>query len=348
MQFAIYALREAASFKNQSALLCKTARRLGFEVEERDISQPANFKKDYFDRTIFLAPLWMRYVTDAVRLSCPWLSKHFTFYGPVDGPFMLNVSFFKVLEQIETITTSKWCVEQIHKSGAKVDGFIYHGIDPDDFKFKKEQIQQQREHWTKANHDAHVFFSNCNPIHRKGFHHLAKALTLMEQTNRNDYLFVLHTGKQKALAIAPELAKAQHLIIEDLYNTLPFRQIALKTASADCYVMPSLLEGFGLPLLESAAAERPAIFVDAGPMNEILSNVEGYPIPFSSIKVEEWKGPQCHAQLHDYDPQELANAMIHVLDHQEEAREKGKRARKRAEDFHYWKVYKNFVKGRVK
>ncbi len=348
MRFAIYALREAASFRNQSALLCKTATRLGFEVIERDISQPANFKKDYFDRTIFLAPLWMRYVTDSIRLSCPWLSKHFSFYGPVDGPFTLNVSFFKVLEQIEVITTSKWCVEQIHKANAKVDGFIYHGIDPDDFKFKKEQIEQQRQRWSKENPDLYVFFSNLNPIHRKGFHHLAKALILMEQTGRADYVFVLHTGKAKALAIAPELAKAQHLIIEDLYNTLPFRQIALKTASCDCYVMPSMLEGFGLPLLESAAAERPAIFVDTAPMNEILSDEEGYPIPFTSIKQEEWKAPQCYAQLHDYDPQELANSMLHVLDHRKEAEEKGKRARKRSEDFDYWKVYKNFVKGRVK
>jgi glycosyltransferase involved in cell wall biosynthesis len=348
MKFVVYSLRDAASFKNQSFLLFKTAVRLGFEAEERDIMQPADFKKDYYDRCIFLAPLWNKYVVDAVRLSCPWLSKHFSFYGPVDGPFTLNVSYFNLLKNMEVITTSKWCVEQIRKSGAKVDGFCYHGINHEDFKFKKEQIIQQRQHWSKENPDLYVFFSNCNPIHRKGFHHLAKALKLMEQTGRTDYVFVLHTGKAKALAIAPELAKAQHLIIEDLYNTLPFRQIALKTASCDCFVMPSLLEGFGLPLLESAAAERPAIFIDSAPMNEILSPVEGYPIPFTSIKQEEWKAPQCYAQLHDYDPQALADAMIHVLDHKEEAREKGKRARKRSEDFDYWKVYKNFVKGRVK
>jgi glycosyltransferase involved in cell wall biosynthesis len=348
MRAIIYTLMRAPSFKNQAALLHKTAIKQGFESELRDLSQPANLKKDKWDRAIFLAPLWPRYGFDAVRLSAPWLSRHFTFYGPVDGPLTLNIAFFNVLKQIELVTTSRWCQLQIQRSGVHCKGYVHHAIDPDDFKFKKDQVNARRERLERKDPGAFIFYSNCNPLARKGFNELAQALEMLRKDRPEGWIFVLHTGKAAALKFAPKLQKIPNLIIEDQYNALSFRQIALKYKAADCFVWPSLLEGFGLPLVEAMAAGLATICVNAGPMNEIATDETSFFVPVDHVNEVKWKHPGCMAVLHHYKPRDLCRAMIQALDSPKDVEKKAKAGLRRSRAFNYKKVYSAFVRGRVR
>lgn len=345
LKLAIFAHRGPASFRNQSGLLYKAGIQLGYEVEERDISQRAVYPTDQWDRIIVLVPLWPRYVFDAVRLSTPWFSKKFTLYGPVDGPYMLNVTFLKVVNQLNVITTSQFCREAMIKSEVKVNGVVYHGIDPRDFKFS-DSPKYDRFKQLRAKHPGKtIFFSNLNPIHRKGFKHLSRALQILSKKRPRDFVFILHTGRGDAMKHSPDLAKIPGLVIEDAYNQLPFRQIALKTASCDVFVFPSLLEGFGLPVLEAAAAGRPIVCCDMAPLTEILRPDDAWWFPYQNIREEEWQAPGCRAQLHEYDPADLARAMETAMDHPKESAEKAKKAQERSRAFHYMKVYKPLLKG---
>ena len=345
MKFAVWTLRNTASFKNQSDLLYRAAVRLGYEAEIRDIMDAADLKKDRWDRAIMLAPFWPRYIFDAVRLSAPILSRHFTFYGPVDGPFTMNLQFFEVCKNLEIVTTSAWCMEQILKSGVQVKGYCYHGIDPQDFKFDESQRQAIVKPLRDRFGQAYLFFANLNPIHRKGFNHLARALELLSKERPEGWVFLLHTGRDKALQLEAGLAKIQQLVIQDSYNGLPFRQVALQTAACDCFVCPSLLEGFGSHL-EAAAAARPIICQDMAPLNEIVNPGCAFMFPGSGLKVERWPQPGCLAQLHTYEPVVLKDMMIYVMDHREEAKEKAHKALKRSEAFNYLQVYKPLIKGK--
>jgi len=345
MKLAIFSLRIAASFRNQAALLYKAAIKEGHEVTERGIIDRVRFGKERWDKIIVLAPLWPRYAFDSCRLAAPWFGRGFTFYGPVDGPFLLNIGFFKVIEQMRIVTTSNYCKEAIEKSGIQVDAVVYHGIDPEDFKFEDIPKYNRLEKLRAKYPDKFIFFSNINPLERKGFPQLVNALEILEKERPNEWVFILHTGREKALKFGLKPKKIPDLVIEDAYNVLPFRQIALKTASCDAFVFPSLLEGFGLPVLEGAAARRPVICCDFAPLNEILDEESSFMFPYQSIKAVEMKAPGCIAPMHIYDPRDLADTMIHVMDHPKEARKRAKKAYNRSKRFHYLKVYKQLVKG---
>ena len=343
MKLAIFSLRSAASFRNQSVLLYRAAIKKGWEVDERDISQRVIYPKERWDRMVVLVPLWPRYTFDAVRLSSPWVSRNFTLYGPVDGPYLLNVTFQKVIAQMHVATVSRFCKEMMSQSGVKVEQVISHGIDPADFKFDKiakyDRLNKLREKYPGRT----IFFSNLNPLHRKGFFHLARALEILYKKRPDDWIFILHTGRDKALKLAPRLAKVKNLVIEDAYNVLPFRQIALKTLSCDVFVFPSLLEGFGLPLLEAMAAKRPIVSLDAPAMNELVTDKEGWLVPMTHLKQEKWANPGCMAHLHEYDPADLARAMEHAMDHPKESRKKAQAAFSKSRRYHYQKVYAPLV-----
>ena len=342
---AIFALRRAASFRNQSALLHKAAIHAGLGCEERDLTQRVLYPKEHWDRTVFLAPLWPRYIFDAVRISSPWVSRDFTLYGPVDGPYLLNVNFLAVIKQMKVVTVSQFCKECMEKSDVRVDGVVHHGIDPADFVFDDSPRYARLDKLRKKHPGRTIFFTNLNPIHRKGFPHLARALEILSKKRPKDFVFILHTGRAEALKREPKLVKIPNLVIEDAYNVLPFRQIALKTRSCDVFVFPSLLEGFGLPLLEAATAKRPIVSLDAPAMNELISDKEGWLFPMKRLKQEKWVGPGCTALLHDYDPADLAEVMEYAMDHPKESREKAEKAYEKSKRYHYLKVYKQLVAG---
>jgi glycosyltransferase involved in cell wall biosynthesis len=342
---AIFSLRSAASFRNQADLLYKAAVHYGHPCEQRDLMERVTYPQDHWDRVLVLGPLWPRYVFDSVRLSAPWVSRNFTLYGPVDGPYLQNETFFKVISNMRVLTTSQACYEWITRSEVRVQGVCPHGIDPQDFKFDASEKYDRLKILRQAHPGRKIFFSNINPLHRKGFDRLAQALEILAQRRPDSYIFILHTGRERALTIHPDLARVPGLIIEDAYGTLPFRAMALKTLSCDVFVWPSKLEGFGLTVLEAMAAGRVIVSTDAPAHNEMISSKEAWLVPIRGVNQERWEGPGCLAQLHEYDASDLAEAMIMAMDHPKEGEEKAERALKRSQDYHYLKVYRALVGG---
>ncbi|NVL91351.1 MAG: hypothetical protein HWN69_10280, partial [Desulfobacterales bacterium] len=263
MELQIIALRGPASFRNQADLISKCARAEGWGVQDKGLEQAVvGPPKGKSDMLICLIPLWPRYIIDVVRFTA-WCTRDHVIYGPVDGPYQRNINLFNIMRNMKFAAPSHWCAEQITKSANVPCGVIHHGIDHADFKFSNERIDAQRATWNPKHPDKTILFSNINPIHRKGFPHLCKALKILHKKLGDQYLFVLHTGKIRARNIYPDILKTPGLLIEDAYNTLPFRAIALKTRASDILVSGSLNEGFGLTILEGMAAERTIVCLDA-------------------------------------------------------------------------------------
>jgi len=343
MKMMLVTLRQAASFRNQADLIYKAAVKEGYEVDSLAIQDIVGPPKGRYDKLIALIPIWPRYIFEMTRLTAPWMSKTHVIYGPVDGPLQTNINLFNIMKNMRLVTPSYWCKEMLARNGVKVIAVIPHGIDHADFEFKDKTRYTRMARLRKEYPRKTILFSNLNPLHRKGFPQLVKALELLYKKMGTKFIFILHTGRKQALKLCPSLAKTPRLVIEDAYNKLPFRAIAEKTCACDIYVHPALLEGFGLPILEAMAAKRTIVCLDAAPMNELVGPKEAWLFPFTHIKEEKWRNGSI-AQLHEYDPEDLATAMEAAILEKEQSKEKAAAAYTKSLDYDYRKVYKKLVK----
>lgn len=350
MNLGLLTMTQVPSFMNQAVLIRKAAIEMGFEVEMINSTEAMKFPKQRFDKGIALVPLWARYIYDVARLLAPWFSRTSILYGPVDGPYSMNLSLFSVINNFRLVVPSEFCKRCLQRNDVRVLDVIPHGIDHSDFMFedipKYDRLKQLREKYPNRK----ILFSNINPLHRKGLVHLHKALVLLHKRIPDKYIFILHTGLKQAqevvLKTAPkehiDLTKTPNLIIEDQYGKLPFREIALKTVSCDIYVHPSLNEGFGEPILEAAAAKKTIVCLDAGAMNEIVNEKEAWLFPVTHVREEKWDNGAI-AQLHEYEPQSLADAMQHAIEDEKASAEKAENAYKKSLEYDYRRVYKKLV-----
>jgi len=350
MYLGLITMVNVPSFMNQAVLIRKVAVEQGYEVELMNTSEAIQRPKQRFDKGIALVPLWARYIYDAARLLAPWFSRTSVLYGPVDGPFKTNLNLFGVASQMRIVVPSEFCKRCLERNNLPVFDVVPHGINHEDFKFedipKYGRLKQLREKYPNKK----ILFSNINPLHRKGLVHLAKALEILYEKIGGDYVFILHTGLEAAQKVISKLApnekidltKIPNLVIESQYGKLPFRAIAEKTVACDIYVHPALLEGFGEPILEAMAAKKTIVCLDAPAMNELVSQKEAYLFPFKQLREEEWDNGAI-AQLHEYDPKDLAEAMQHAVEDEAESREKAENAYKKSLDYDYRKVYSKLV-----
>jgi len=343
MKLGLVTLRNTPSFRNQADLIYKVAVQHGWEVDYRHIDETVGYPRVHWDRLIALIPLWPRYIFAIVRLTSPWMSRTHVVYGPVDGPFQRNINLFEVMKNLNIVVPSKWCQECVARSGTKVKAVIPHGINHEDFVFPKTEKYSRLKQLRAKYPNRTILFSNLNPLHRKGFFHLQKELEILSKRLPEKFIVILHTGLARAKQINPSIEKTPNLIIEDAYNKLPFRAVALKTVSCDVYVHPALLEGFGLPILEAMASKRTIVCLDAPPMNELVSEKEAWLFPYHTIREEKW-GNGSIAQLHEYNPEDLAFAMEQAILEKEESQARAESAYEKSLNYDYRKVYPEILK----
>ncbi len=113
-----------------------------------------------------------------------------------------------------------------------------------------------------------LFVGNIKP--HKGIAVLFKALALLKHTDI-DLVFV----GEKPLQNAALLAAANELHIEKRIHQigrLSQGELVLAYNAAEVLAMPSLYEGFGLPVLEAMGCGTPVVVSDAGSLPEIAGN----------------------------------------------------------------------------
>ena len=97
--------------------------------------------------------------------------------------------------------------------------------------------------------------------------------------------------------------------------------------SADCFVLPTRGEGWGLPILEAMACGLPAIATDWSAQTEFFHAGVGYPLRPRAMIPAEAKCPYYEGwRWADPDSEHLAHLMRHVYEHPDEARALGVRA----------------------
>ncbi len=133
-----------------------------------------------------------------------------------------------------------------------------------------------------------------------------------------------------------------------LYNRdLPAHQMGSLYRSADCFVLPTRGEGWGMPILEAMACGLPVIATGWSAHTDFFTAATGYPIAYRLVPARA-KCPYYRGfRWADPDVDHLAEQMRAVYEHQEEARQMGARAAREVLAHWTWRQAAQRIKARL-
>jgi glycosyltransferase involved in cell wall biosynthesis len=116
-------------------------------------------------------------------------------------------------------------------------------------------------------------------------------------------------------------------IICSLNDEVPTSQLGALYRSADCLVLSTRGEGWGLPILEAMACGLPVIATHWGAATDFFNEANGYPLQVARLVPAQARCPY-YKGFHWAEPsyEHLRALLRHVYEHPQEARQKGARA----------------------
>lgn len=201
--------------------------------------------------------------------------------------------------------------------------------------------------------DRFTFLSVFEWSERKGAAILAKAY-VEEFSEHENVLLVFdimdRTGSENARQeiLSWKLRSGSPPIIVSVNRTIPRYQMGCLYRSADCFVLPTRGEGFGLPIIEAMACELPVIATEWGGHTDFFGPKTGFPVHFERLIPAVSKNPY-YAGLNWAEPSvsHLRTQMRYVYEHAEEAREIAHRGRLLVSTHFTWRTAAEKIRARL-
>lgn len=127
--------------------------------------------------------------------------------------------------------------------------------------------------------DAFIFGCTARLVTGKGLHHLITAFSQLK-TDKKVQLAIIGDGREKGSLEQ----QVQELGLQDKVVFCGYKENAVRFATAfDAFILPTTNEGFGLVLLEAAAAKIPLLASAVGGILEVASETEIIQFPVRDI-----------------------------------------------------------------
>ena len=147
-------------------------------------------------------------------------------------------------------------------------------------------------------------------------------VVLICKTVNSDALVDIH-GQIASL----ELGRMEERIHLSLNQVIPTSQLGALYRSADCFVLSTRGEGWGMPIIEAMACGLPVIATDWSAHCDFMTEENAYPLAVERLVPAVAKCPYYEGfSWAEPSYRDLRRLMRHVFENQTEAREKGSKA----------------------
>jgi glycosyltransferase involved in cell wall biosynthesis len=281
------------------------------------------------------------------------------FYVPVEGEPIVLPEWRNLLSSVRWMSCTKYGAE-IAKRDLGVDvPWVYHGVDTEAFypytDTRRDTIRESLG-WS----DKFVVMTVAANVRRKQHPRLFEALRVLKNDFKmKDIILYDHTVPfqqywldgwdlpviSQAFGLTddivfnpfmtsfgksiPDSAKSDAPSLADLYN------------AADLFVLPSQVEGFGLPIAEAMACGLPVAVTDYAAAKEVARHGQGAMIP-----VHDWEVHKSGTLYANIDPHGLAQ-LIRSLRNDPKRRARMRQAGIEATPLFSWDAYKEMLVGQI-
>jgi len=252
---------------------------------------------------LWCMPYYLLYRDYKIHVGKPCL-----FYTMIEGKPVKRLWKYWMVRDVEVVTCSKYVAEKLQEVGMTIVDIIPHGLVKEQVIEAMKFIPTVRECLKELHGDKVIFGVVAHSHPRKGLQFLAEAVRILSQ-KRDD--FVVHVitddkGREKLQGI-------KNIDVDTVFGQRPREEILAFMGSCHYVIIPSLCEGFCLPLIEANAMGTPVIHCAYPPLTEISDPKINFTFLYDKLMVRDI-GDGIEYEFHVYHPKKLAQMMDYCIE----------------------------------